>query len=58
MLQIYAFLKLRLIVAAYNWTPDLVAALTKASSALARLDARILVSPGERAWALRASWTG
>ena len=41
-----------------DWTPDLVDALAEASGALARLDARILVSPVKRAWGLRASWTG
>jgi len=40
------------------WTADLAIALADASSAIARLDARICASSFAPAWKLRASWTG
>ncbi|WP_145206797.1 hypothetical protein [Sphingobium sp. B2] len=43
---------------ALAWTPDLAAALGEAMAAIARLDARICVSPFAPAWTLRASWAG
>jgi len=41
-----------------DYTPPMVAAIVSATAAIARLDARICVSPVAKAWAARAAWTG
>ena len=41
-----------------DYSPPMVAAITAATSGIARLDARICVSPVAKAWAIRAAWTG
>ncbi|SEJ80198.1 hypothetical protein SAMN05518849_1144 [Sphingobium sp. AP50] len=41
-----------------NWTGKLARALEQSASAIARLDARVSVSPVAKAWFERASWTG
>lgn len=41
-----------------EYTPVMVAAITSCTAAIARLDARISVSPVASAWALRAAWSG
>lgn len=41
-----------------DYTPPMVAAIASATAAIARLDARICVSPVAKAWAARAAWTG
>lgn len=41
-----------------GYTPPMVVAIASATAAIARLDARIIVSPVAKAWARRAAWTG
>ena len=41
-----------------EYAPPMVAAIAAATAAIARLDARICVSPVAKAWAARAAWTG
>lgn len=43
---------------AVSWTPALADALAQASTALARLDARVCASSLRAGWVLRASWAG
>lgn len=41
-----------------EYTPKIVAAIASCTAAIARLDARIIVSPVAKAWAMRAAWSG
>jgi hypothetical protein len=41
-----------------EYTPKMVTAIASCSAAIARLDARICVSPVAKSWATRAAWTG
>lgn len=41
-----------------DYTPKMVAAIASCSLAIGRLDARFIVSPVAKPWAMRAAWTG
>src|SRR3546814_13766032 len=41
-----------------DYSPKMVDAIASCTAAIARLDARIIVSPVANAWAMRAAWTG
>ncbi|WP_022684428.1 MULTISPECIES: hypothetical protein [Sphingomonadales] len=41
-----------------DYTPKMVTAIAAATAAIARLDARIIVSPVAKAWSTRAAWSG
>lgn len=41
-----------------DYSPKMVAAIAAATAAIARLDARICVSPVAKSWATRAAWSG
>lgn len=41
-----------------DYTPKMVAAIASCAAAIARLDARFIVSPVAKPWAMRAAWSG
>ena len=41
-----------------DYSPPMVTAIASCTAAIARLDARIIVSPVAKPWAMRAAWSG
>lgn len=41
-----------------DYPPKMVAAIASCTAAIARLDARMIVSPVAKPWAMRAAWSG